>query len=451
MPTAATADAPQEPRRLKRALGPVQIAIYGLGSMLGAGIYGLIGVAAGQMGSAVWLAFGVAMVAALLTGLTYASVGSRYPRAAGAAYVTQRAFRTPLLSYTVGLAVTASGLTSAATQARVVANNLQRIEWLAAIPEVLLALGFILILAGIVIRGIKESAWLNFVCTAVEALGLLIVIAVGVSFWGSTDLTQTPEGPLAFDYATASLAMQGAVLTFFSFIGFEDILNMGEEVKDPHTTMPIGIIAAMIMAAVIYMAVAITAVSVVPWQELKDAKGPLVEVVARAAPWFPPAVFVVITIFAVTNTALVNFVTSSRLAYGMANHGLLPSWLGRVHRTRHTPHVAVLVLLAIIATLVVIGNVAQLASATVLLLLLAFTVVNAGLLVLKRRPDEPKGRFEVPAIVPLLGAVICAALMLVRGITGDWQAPALAAALIVAIVVMYQVMHPKSPVLEDDG
>lgn len=167
MSSTVTAGTPGEPRRLKRALGPVQIAFYGLGSMLGAGIYGLIGVAAGQMGPAVWLAFGVALVAALLTGLTYASVGSRYPRAAGAAYVTQRAFRTPLLSYTVGLAVTASGLTSAATQARVVANNLQRVDWLAAVPEVILALGFILILAGIVIRGIKESAWLNLACTAV--------------------------------------------------------------------------------------------------------------------------------------------------------------------------------------------------------------------------------------------------------------------------------------------
>lgn len=451
MPSTATAPDRAEPRRLRRALGPVQIAVYGLGSMLGAGIYGLIGVAAGQMGSAVWLAFGVAMVAALLTGLTYASVGSRYPRAAGAAYVTQRAFGRPLLSYTVGLAVTASGLTSAATQARVVANNLHRIDWLAQVPEVLLALGFILILGGVVIRGIKESAWVNFVCTAVEATGLLIVVAVGVSFWGSADLTETPAGPLALDYATVSLAMQGAVLTFFSFIGFEDILNMGEEARNPHTTMPIGIVTAMIMAAVIYMAVAITAVSVVPWQELKDAKGPLVEVVARAAPWFPQAAFVAITIFAVTNTALVNFVTSSRLTYGMATHGLLPAWLGAVHRTRHTPHVAVLVLLAIIAVLVVIGNVAQLASATVLLLLAAFTVVNLGLLVLKRRPGEPRGRFEVPAIVPILGAAICGLLLLVRAATGDWQAPALAGALILAIVVMYQVMHPKTPVLEEDA
>ncbi len=111
---------------LERTIGWKQMAFYGLGGMLGAGIYGLVGRAAEQMGSAVWLAFLVSMVAALLTGLSYACIGSRYPRAGGAAYVTQRAYGIPLLTYVVGLAVMCSGLSSIATQSHVVAENLQR-------------------------------------------------------------------------------------------------------------------------------------------------------------------------------------------------------------------------------------------------------------------------------------------------------------------------------------
>ena len=108
---------------LRRTIGPVQMALYGLGSMLGAGIYGLVGKAAGQTGNALWLAFVVALIAALLTALSYASLGSRHPRAAGAAYVTGRAYGYPLLSFMVGLALVCSGLTSIATQSRVFAAN----------------------------------------------------------------------------------------------------------------------------------------------------------------------------------------------------------------------------------------------------------------------------------------------------------------------------------------
>lgn len=148
---------------------------------------------------------------------------------------------------------------------------------------------------------------------------------------------------------------------------------------------------AMVAATLIYIAVSITAVSVVPWRDLSSAAGPLTEVVARAAPWFPPVAFLGITVFAVTNTALLNYVTASRLAYGMAQQGLLPRVLRRVHRTRRTPHMAVLVLLAMITGLALLGDITQLASATVLLLLLVFSIVNGALVILKLRPGEPAG------------------------------------------------------------
>ncbi len=424
---------------LHRSIGPTQMALYGLGSMLGAGIYGLIGKAAGQVGNAVWLAFIVALIAALLTALSYASLGSRYPRAAGAAYVTQRAYGFPLLSFMVGLALVCSGLTSIATQSRVFAANLITLFGVEDVSVAWVALGFLLILTGIVFRGIRESMWVNVLCTLVEASGLVLVIAVGISYWGSVDYLEIPAAP-GDDHAIL-LVMQGAVLAFFAFIGFEDMYNVAEEVRDPQRTIPLGLITAMAVASVLYIAVAITAVSVVPWQELAIAPGPITEVVSRAAPLIHPVVFTGITLFAVANTGLVNYVTSSRLIYGMARQGLLPSALGNVHAGRRTPHIAIGALFLILAPLALTGTIAELASATVLLLLAVFTVVNGSLFVLKRRKGEKPGQFEIPRFVPALGMLVCLTLIVVRVGTGDWRAPVIAGALLLAAFALYMAMR----------
>jgi APA family basic amino acid/polyamine antiporter len=424
---------------LQRSIGPTQMALYGLGSMLGAGIYGLMGKVAGQVGNAVWLAFIVALVAALLTALSYASLGSRYPRAAGAAYVTQRAYGFPLLSFMVGLALVCSGLTSIATQSRVFAANLAELIGIESVPIAWLALGFLLVMTGIVFRGIRESMWVNVVCTLVEAAGLILVVVVGFSYWGSVNYLETPVLP-GEDHMTL-LVIQGAVLAFFAFIGFEDMYNVAEEVRDPQRTIPIGLISAMVLATIIYIAVAITAVSVVPWQELATAPGPITEVVARAAPYIPPILFTAITLFAVANTGLVNFVTASRLLYGMGRQGLLPSVFAKVHNGRRTPHIAIAVLFMILAPLALTGTVSELASATVLLLLSVFAVVNGALFVLKGRKNEKPGLFEVPRFVPALGTIVCVGLIAVRVTTGDWRAPALAGALLIGCFVIYFAMR----------
>lgn len=429
---------------LHRSIGSFQLALYGLGSMLGSGVYGLIGQAAGQVGNAVWLAFLVALVAALLTALTYASLGSRYPRAGGAAYIAERAYRSPLLGFVVGLAVACSSLTSVATQSRVFAANLASLTGAAEQTVIWLALGFLLLLTGLVLRGIRESMWVNVLCTCIEAGGLLLVVAVGISYWGTVDLLETPPPGEGASDVMILLVLQGSVLTFFAFIGFEDSLNVAEECHDPQRTIPIGLIAAMSMAAVIYMGVAITAVNVLPWRELAAAPGPLTAVMQKAAPWLSPIVYALITLFAVANTALVNYVTASRLAYGMAHQGLLPSWLGRIHARRRTPHLAILALFVVVAPLAVIGTIGQLAAATVLLLLLVFALLNGALVLLKNREGEPRGRFEIPLILPLLGCFVCAALVIVRVVTGDWRAPALAGALLAGIFLLYALYRPKS-------
>lgn len=431
---------------LKRAIGPGQMMLYGVGSMMGAGIYGLVGKAAGVLGSAMWMAFLVAMAAALLTGLSYASIASRYPRAAGAAYAAHRAYGRPWLSYVVGLAVVASGIASSATQSKVVALNLNSLlGWhtglsVAGVPLeiILLAVGFLMLVGGIVYRGISESLWANTICTLIEAGGLILVIAVGFRFWGDTDLTQLPVTPANPDGAlTGALLLQGAVLTFFSFLGFEDMLNVSEEVKKPERNMPIAMIGAMLIVSVIYLAVSVTAVSIVPWQELAQAPAPLRAVIERAAPWFPAIGFTFITIAAVANTALVNTVMGSRMLYGLSRQGLLPAALGKVHGRRRTPHVAILVLFVIIALLQFAGDITQLAGATVLLLLIVFTIVNSALVVLKRRDGDMPGRFNAPVIVPVLGAAVCLVMIGGQLVQSDWRGPAIAIGMIAAILVAY--------------
>lgn len=425
---------------LLRSIGPFQLTLYGLGSMLGSGIYGLIGQAAGKVGNAVWASFLVAMVAALLTALSYASLGSRYPKAGGAAFVTQRAYGMPLLSFVVGLAVVCSGLASVATQSQVFARNLVVLFAPASLPVWAVGAGFLLVTAALVLRGIKESMWVNVAFTLVEAAGLLLVIAVGIPFWGSVNLLEVPDLPGGD--AMALLVMHGAVLTFFAFIGFEDTLNVAEECRDPQRTIPIALVTAMVIGALIYVAVAVTAVSVVPWLELSQAPGPLTEVMARAAPAISPWVFTAVTLFAVANTALVNYVTSSRLVYGMAHQGLLPRALGAVHQRARTPRRAALILLVILLPLGFLGSVANLASASVLLLLVVFAVVNGALFILQGRKGEPVGRFEIPRWIPAAGTLICLVLVGMRVSSSDWHAPALAGGLLGGILVLYALLRP---------
>ncbi|MEY4879524.1 MAG: hypothetical protein RJB62_993 [Pseudomonadota bacterium] len=441
--------------KLLRTIGLWQVTLYATGGMLGAGIYGLIGRAAGELGAAVWLGFLMSLVIAMLTGLSYASLGSRYPRTAGAAFITQRAYHRGLLTYMVGATVACSGMTSMAAGAGIVAQNLQRFSFLSDIPVLAMTLGFVLLISGIVYRGIRESMRVNVVCTIVEAAGLILIIAVGFRYWGSADLFETPMSAEGGGLASVPLLLiaQGAVLTFYSFLGFEDLLNVSEEVRDPQRTVPLGLVMALCMVAVIYISVAITAVSVVPWRELAEAGAPLAEVMARAAPWFPNWLFFVITIFAVANTVLINYVTTSRLVYGMARDQGLPAVLAKVHPQRRTPHNAILLILAIIVTLILVGNIGDLAEATVLLLLMVFAVVNFALVILKLRPDEPKGKFEIPIVVPAIGGAACIGFLFARLSAGDWVAPMIAGSLLLLVTVYYAAARPtiiEAPTLAID-
>ncbi len=444
--------------QLIRTMGLFSLVVYGVGDMIGSGIYATIGTSAGIMGNAVWLAFACAMVAAMLTGLSYASIASRHPKAAGAAYVTNRAFGIVFLSYVVGLAVTASGLTSMAAASNAFADSL--LKFSGGVPPWSIKVAFLLVLTAVNFWGLKESLWVNLLCTAVEVGGLIFIIFIGVKYWGSVNYLETPASVAgAASGLTVSLVLSGTVLAFFSFIGFEDMLNIGEEVKDPKRTMPRGMIAALGVVSLLYILVGITAVSVVDFRQLADARAhgaPLSQITSKAAPWLSPWVFTGITLFAVANTALINYIMGSRLVYGMARQGLVPAPLGKVHSKRHTPHVAIAALFFIVLTLALSGGVKQLAGSTSLLLLTVFCLVNASLIVLKRRPGESPGGFEIPIIIPALGCVVCGGLVLKRLYDGwvswqqrnvnpsdDWKAPLIALGLLAGISLLYFVMRPR--------
>ncbi len=450
MPTAPPAPPPAAPAAdagpgLERTMGLGALIIYGVGDMLGAGIYGLVGKGADHMGNMVWLSFVVSMFAALFTGLSYASLGSRYPRAAGAAYIIARAFGSRPLAYVVGLTVLASGLTSLAAASRVSAGYF--VKLVPGVPEIVISIVFVILLALVTFRGMRESTWLNVLCTTIEVGGLVFIVVVGASYWGSVDYmdartASNPTGELSIGFV-----LSGAVLTFYAFVGFEDMLNVSEEVKDVKRNFPIGLLAALVVTTLVYVAISITAISVVPHAELAKSSGPLVEVSRRAAPWLPVSVYTGIAIFAVTNTALLNLIMGSRLVYGMARQGLLPKPLAKVHPTRRTPHLAIAILTVIVLVLAAIGDISSLARATSVLILVVFVIVNASLIVLQRRAGEAKGFLEIPTVVPVLGILVCLAL-----VTGSKQKELLiAGAMVLGAIATYFVVRPKGTAEELAG
>lgn len=428
-------------QKLKRSVGLLALTLYGVGDILGSGIYGLVGKAAGELGSAVWLAFLVSMFAAGLTGLSYASLGSRYPRAGGAAYMTYRAFGSGFLSYVVGFAILASGLTSMATAARVFAGYFAGFGF--AVPIWVVALTFSILIALLVFRGIRESLFANGIFTFIEVGGLLLILAVGASYLGSANYLDATSATNPTGEIGLPLILGGAVLTFYSFVGFEDMLNVAEEVKDPRTTLPRGLVLAVVISSIIYICISLVAVSVIPAADLAQSNQPLVDVVAKAAPWFPTAVFSVIALFAVANTALLNFVMGSRLLFGMSRAGLAPKLLDRIHQGRQTPHFAIFVVWILFVILIMSGDISSLAKATSVLLLSCFILVNGSLIVLKRK-EKPEGTFEVPYFVPVLGSMICFA-MLTKAQLSELLT---AGAILIAIVLMYFVIRPKAESIE---
>lgn len=417
----STSPAETEPD-LKRAIGPKLLLLFIVGDILGTGVYALTGEVAGEVGGAGWAAILLAFAVATVTAFSYLELVTKYPQAAGAALYTHKAFGVHVLTFLVTFAVLSSGLTSASTAAKFLAEKVIvgfGLDWGTG-GVTMIALAFITLLALVNLRGVAESLAFNVVLTLVELTGLLIVILIG--FWamsqGNVDLGRAMVFETSED-KTVFLALTSATaLAFFSMVGFEDSVNMAEETKDPVRVFPRVMLTGLGLTAFIYVLVSITAVAVVPVGELADSTTPLLEVVRRGAPDLPvDTIYPFLTIFAVANTALINLMMASRLVYGMAQHEVLPPLLGKVLPGRRSPWAAI-----VFTTLLAFGliwgvtqvageeTVTALGGTTALLLLAVFTVVNVAAIVLRRRPVDRK-HFHAPRVLPYIGAATCAFLV----------------------------------------
>jgi len=424
------AEATEEKRHeLRRVMGPGLLLLFIVGDILGTGVYALTGDVAAEVGGAAWLPFLIAFAIAVVTAFSYLELVTKYPQAAGAALYTHKAFGIHFVTFLVAFVVMCTGITSASTASRFFAANLFtgfNFSWgTAGIGGV--ALLFMAALAAVNFRGVGESVKLNVVLTIIEITGLMLVIFAGMWAFtrgGDVDLSRA----IAFDTATDKNAFLGVTaatsLAFFAMVGFEDSVNMAEETKDPVRIFPRILLSGLAIAGVVYVLVAIVAVALVPVGTLAASDTPLVEVVKAGAPGLPiEEIFPFISMFAVSNTALINMLMASRLIYGMARQHVLPPVLGAVHPTRHTPWVAILFTTAIAFGLIVYVSVfansnaiAVLGGTTSLLLLGVFAVVNVAVLVLRRDIQKPGVHFKTPTLLPVVGFI--ASLYLVTPLSG---------------------------------
>ncbi|MBD8663272.1 amino acid permease [Rhizobium sp. CFBP 8752] len=403
--------AKEETPELKRVMGPGLLLLFIVGDILGTGIYALTGQVAAEVGGVVWLPFLIAFLVALLTACSYLELVTKYPQAAGAALYTHKAFGVHFVTFLVAFAVMSSGITSAATASRAFAANLSTSLGLDlgvwGVP--LIAVGFIALVAAVNFRGVGESVKLNVVLTVVELTGLLIIIGIGL--WaiagGEGDVSRawtfaTPEGSGTFWPVVAATG-----LAFFAMVGFEDSVNMAEECKEPSRLFPKVLLTGLAITGVIYILVAISAITLVPANELGEGETPLLKVIQAGAPAFPISIFAIITMFAVANSALINMMMASRLIYGMARENVLPAMLGKVHATRRTPYIAI-VFTSLLAVCLILfaGGVPALGGTTALLLLCVFAIVNVAVLVLRKDKVDHK-HFRTPTILPVLGVISC--------------------------------------------
>ncbi|MFD7655566.1 APC family permease [Actinosynnema sp. NPDC059797] len=390
---------------LRRAVSTPLLYFFILGDTLGAGVYVLIGSIAGESGGAVWLPLLTALALASLTAASYAELATRYPRAGGASHYATRAFG-PAAGSLVGVCMLAAGIVSVGALARAFAGDYLRA--LVSLPAAAVVVVFLVALALLNIRGIKESLGANVAATLVEVGGLALVIGLGtwVVLRGDADLGRLTEVGTG-EQGVVAATLAGAVLAYYSFVGFETSVNLAEEVRDPRRSYPVALFGALLTAGAVYLLLGLVTSASVPTDQLASSTGPLLEVV-RVAGGVPEELFSVIALVAVANGALLTGIMSSRLAYGMARDGLLPAPLTRVLPTRRTPWVAITATSALSLVLALTGEVAALAETLVLLLLIVFTAVNAAVLVLRRRRDDGEpDHFRVPAVVPVLGIASC--------------------------------------------
>jgi len=403
-PYAVTIMADSPEIHLKRRINLPMLLLFGLGTILGAGIYVLVGEVAGKAGMLAPWSFLLAALIAGFSSFSFAEFSSRLPLSAGEAAYVNKAFARAWLSGLVGLSVAFSGIVSAAT---IIHGFLGYLSVFVAVPLNLGILLLVLILAGIAAWGIGQSVITASLITLVEISGLLFVVACGADHLQGSSTNWDSLLP-ALDEQTMAGIGSGAFIAFFAFLGFEDMVNEAEEVVNPRRNLPIAIILALAIGTSLYMLVALVAVLAVEPARLQGSSAPLAIIIKQSG--YPPEIITIISLFAVINGALIQLIMASRVMYGMAGQNLLPKILARINRHTQTPLVATSV-----AALLILGfawwlPLLRLAEVTTAFALFNFTLVNLALLKVKLTYPAETPIFEVPIWVPAMGALLSAAM-----------------------------------------
>lgn len=390
---------------LKRAVGLLEASVYGVGLILGAGIYAILGEAVAETGESIILAFLLAAGVATFTGLSYAELASRYPKGEGEYLYAWAAFGNKRLSEVTALLRVLTGIISAAAVALAFGGYLAAFVPFSIAP---VAVGLLLGMSAINFWGIETSAKVNLLFTAIEIGGLLFIIALGFGTWNSVDFT-------AFDQGTSGV-LGATFLLFFAYVGFESLVNIAEEMETPSRTIPRAIGISIAVSTVVYVLVALSALGLVDWAVLADSTAPLATV--AQAGWGDSAFVAlsVIALFATSNTVLIVLVSTSRVVYGVskAEYNSFPSVFARIHPTRKTPYVAVGLVTAVTIPFALVGDLGVVAGLANVALLAVFVVVNLSLLKLRYAGEAQDsgyraplnvGRFSVTALVGLFSSL----------------------------------------------
>jgi amino acid transporter len=368
---------------------------------VGAGIYVLVGAVAAEAGIWAPLSFILAGLIAAPTALSYAEFTTRLPEAAGEAAFVARGFGRNWMGVVVGAGIVAAGTVSAAAVLRGGTGYLVSVTDLPFGPTAAV-LGVALVAVAVI--GVLESLALAALFTAVEVLGLAIVIFAGATAEPVADFVMPPT-------IVWSGVAAGAVLAFFAFIGFEDIVNMAEEVRDPFRTLPRAILLSLLITSLLYAAVSLAAVRAVPLEKLSVSEQPLALVWSESRGG-SAAFLALIAVAAALNGVLAQIVMASRVLFGLGKRTPALSVFHHAHPRFGTPVLATLLIGAAVIAAALLLPIADLAEATSAILLSVFVVVNGALIAMKlREPGTPP--FRVPMAVPVAGLVLALAALAV--------------------------------------
>ncbi len=398
---------------LRRTIGLPLLLFFGLGNILGAGIYVLIGKIAGAAGMYAPVAFIVASIVAGFSAFSYSELSARYPQSAGEAVYIEEGFHLSALSRLTGLLIAIAGMVSAATISR---GFYGYFFTFFQASEFLVVTGIILLLGLLAIWGISQSVAAAALLTVAETFGLLLIIWAGKDTLGNLpsqiDLLLPPFQSVAWNGI-----LLGAFLAFFAFIGFEDMVNIAEEVKNPQVTLPAGIILALLIAIVMYLTVTLVAVLALDQHTLSASKAPLADILSATSN-INPKIISIIGMVAIVNGALIQIIMASRIFYGMAKKGWMWKSLAKVNNKTQTPVVATSLVIAIIMALALWFPLESLAKATSYVVLIVFILVNAALVSIKRTQPPVEGILNISIWIPVAGFITSISLLLFQLLSG---------------------------------